>query len=235
MLKYIRVATFNIRHGKGVDNRVSLKRVAATLNNLNPHIAGLQEVDCFMPRSFFQDQAKRLARCLGMHYNYAPNLKYGPCRYGNALLSKFPVLKCENIPLPGELEQRGLQHCLLSLPGNETINFFNTHLGLSSEDREAQVAAIVRRLPEGAKPVILAGDFNTAAISPELQRLSHYLHYTGGIEPPDTYPAGRPRHSIDHIYISGRWRVTQITAVPTLASDHWPLVCILTPNNSRKW
>ncbi len=227
MPKYIKVATFNIHHAKGLDERLSLKRVAKTLQKLNAHIIGLQEVDNLIPRSYFQNQTKKLAQYLDMYYAFSPNLKFCCSGYGNAVLSKFPIIKSGHTLLPGKLEQRGLQYALLSLPGTESLHFYNTHLGLSTEDRTVQIISIVRHLPDKSKPVILTGDFNTATISPELQPLAKTLCATGGIDPPYTYPAGKPQHSIDSIYISHHWRVINITAVPTTASDHWPLVCTL--------
>jgi len=228
MLKQIKVATFNIRHGKGTDGKFSLSRAAQTLQKINAHIVGLQEVDNRLPRSLFQKQAQKLAQYLGAHYAFAPNLKF--TRYfgfGNATISKFPIVRTRNILLPGELEQRGLQYCLISLPGARPVHFFNTHLGLSVEDRTAQVNAIVKRLPGPYKPVILTGDFNAPVKSPELKPLSEHLCYTGGNEPPLTFPATNPQHSIDHIFISGHWRVSEIKVLKSGASDHLPLVCTL--------
>lgn len=228
MLKYLTVVTFNIRHGKGIDGKLSLSGAARTLQKINPHIVGLQEVDNFIPRSFFQKQARKLARYLGARYAFAPNLKWARCMgYGNAAISKFPILKTYNTLLPGDLEQRGLQYCLLSLPGTRPVHFFNTHLGLSTKDRTVQINAIIEKLPERHKPVILTGDFNTSLNSPELQPLLKRLRHTGAGKKLLTYPAPEPQYSIDHIFVSHHWQVKDIKVVKSRASDHLPLVCTL--------
>lgn len=227
MLKCIRFATFNIRYGKGIDGKLSLKRVAETLKKINAHVVGLQEVDNFLPRSFFQKQAQRLARYLGTEYAFAPNLRFTRFSgFGNAALSKFPILKTGNLPLPGKLEQRGLQYCLLSLPEAGPLYFFNTHLGLSTEDRSAQARAIAEALPGAGNPVVLAGDFNTPPGAPELKPLLAHLRYAGS-EPLLTFPAGKPQHAIDHIFISRHFRVIERKVEKSRASDHLPLVCTL--------
>lgn len=224
----LKIASFNIRHGKGMDGKVSLSPIIRLLQETGAHIIGLQEVDKFIPRSFFQNQTQSIARRLRARYAFAPNLKWFYISgYGNATISMFPVVKTSNTLLPGRLEQRGLQYCQISLPAARTLHFFNTHLGLSASDREAQAGAIIKKLPGGQEPVILTGDFNTPAGSPELQPLGHELKYTGAGKKLLTYPSPEPLYSIDHIFISAPWRVLNIFTMPSLASDHLPLVCRL--------
>lgn len=223
----IKVATYNIRHGKGTDGRLSLGRVARTLEKINAHIVGLQEVDRFLPRSLFRNQAGWLARRLGMRYAFAPNLHFTCLAgYGNAVLSKIPIVKTGNTPLPGQLERRGLQYCLLSLSARKVIYFFNTHLGLSTSDRNRQARAIATTLP-GDRPVILAGDFNAGPEAPELKPITKQLRRCGVEIPLPTYPARRPQHAIDHIFISPPYQVVETYVYSSQASDHLPLVCVV--------
>jgi endonuclease/exonuclease/phosphatase family metal-dependent hydrolase len=41
----IRILSYNIKHGQGMDDRVDLKRAAAVINSLQPDLVALQEID----------------------------------------------------------------------------------------------------------------------------------------------------------------------------------------------
>lgn len=229
MTNIIRVVTFNIRYCKGMDDKNSLNRVASTLKKVNANIIGLQEVDYLMPRSYFQKQAFKLARHLSMDYSFAPNIiRYPYSSYGNATLSKYPIIRSVNIKLPGKLEQRGLQHSYIILPGIGPLHFLNTHLGLSYEDRKIQVAKIAQTLDKlKNNHIILTGDFNTYPHSPELKSLFNHLHYTGEQETFLTYPADNPGHCLDHIFVSKNWQVLEKRTLSSQSSDHLPFTCLL--------
>ena len=162
----IKLVTFNICHGKGLDGSVALKRIAQTLNTIDADLVALQEVDRRMPRSYLQNQAQILARQTGMNFAYAPNLHFsGLASFGNAILSKYPILEASNLLLPGKKEQRGLQHCLLDLGNLGKISLFNTHLGLSSEERLQQGKSVAKAIERTGYPALLAGDFNFSPAS----------------------------------------------------------------------
>ena len=92
------VASFNIHHGAGTDDRLDLERVAAEIKRTGAAVVGLQEVDRFWSeRSAFVDQAQWLADRLGMHVVYGANLDLDPPaldrprrQYGTAILSVAP-------------------------------------------------------------------------------------------------------------------------------------------------
>jgi endonuclease/exonuclease/phosphatase family metal-dependent hydrolase len=114
----LRVMTFNIRHGDGLDRRVDLARAAGVIRAARPDVVGVQEVDRhYGDRSGFVDQAQWLADTLGMHLAYGATLDLDPPaagrprrRFGNAVLSRHPISDSDNVLLPrsGGHEQRGL-------------------------------------------------------------------------------------------------------------------------------
>ena len=224
----LKFATFNICHGKGREGRFSLKDTAATLEQLGAHIIVIQEADRFLPRSRFQHQAKILARKLGMNFAFAPNIRFGRLSsFGNAIISKYSILKAGNLLLPGNKERRGLQHCLIYLPGRGKICILNTHLGLSPEEQKMQIETIVKVLSKTYYPVLLAGDFNCTPYSPAIKPLLSRIRYGGPLPPINTYPSEAPDKAIDQIYVSPHWEVSDIRTCPSTASDHLPLVCSL--------
>jgi endonuclease/exonuclease/phosphatase family metal-dependent hydrolase len=133
----VKVITYNIHHGAGVDGVLDLERIAAAIESSDADVVGLQEVDNhWSERSDWVDQAAWLARRLRMHYRYAPNLDLPPLnpgepnrQYGTAILSKYPIKDFSNtfLPLyPGQ-EQRGLAVATLKVRGRD-LRFANTHL-----------------------------------------------------------------------------------------------------------
>lgn len=94
----LKVMTFNIHHGKGMDGKVNLERIAFVIEQSGADYISLNEVDrCFSKRSHFEDQIAVIAKKLNMYYAYGPALTFtvngsGQLRqYGNGFLSRFPI------------------------------------------------------------------------------------------------------------------------------------------------
>src|SRR5690606_1190947 len=131
-------------------------------------IVGIKEVDRhWSSRSDFQDQAKELANLLGYHYVYGANLDREPTdgreenrQYGTAILSKYPIIDSENIYLDSfGNEQRGLLRAKINVRGIH-VNFYNTHLGLSVDERLSQVQEIIDITSSFEGHNVLVGDLN---------------------------------------------------------------------------
>jgi endonuclease/exonuclease/phosphatase family metal-dependent hydrolase len=67
----IRMASYHIRHCRGMDGRVDCARTAAAIRRERPDFAGIQEVDCRVRRTGRVDQAEDQARVTGMHATFA--------------------------------------------------------------------------------------------------------------------------------------------------------------------
>src|SRR5712664_4245268 len=89
----LRVMTYNIHVGVGMDKRLDLQRIADVINQEHPDLVGLQEVDRGVKRTQGVDEIAELARMTGMEYAFAHNLDYQGGQYGVAILSRFPILK----------------------------------------------------------------------------------------------------------------------------------------------
>lgn len=215
--------TYNIRHCRGLDNRVSLAAVARTIAQTGADTTGLQEVDCFNPRSCFMDQARWLGRELGLFYVFGPARSWFKlARFGNAVLSRHPVLGQKNYQLPGGGEKRSLLRTEL-LAGGLRYAFYTTHLGLDARDRLRQVEQIIAITGADELPLVLAGDFNASPGAPELRGLFHYLSPADPAGEFPTFPAGEPRYKIDYIFYSPHWKLEGLRVYRSRASDHLPL------------
>src|SRR5437868_13532578 len=88
----IRVMTYNIHVGVGMDKKLDLARIAGVINQQHPDLVGVQEVDRGVERTQRRDEIAELAKLTKMDYAFAFNLKYQGGQYGVAILSKSPIL-----------------------------------------------------------------------------------------------------------------------------------------------
>jgi endonuclease/exonuclease/phosphatase family metal-dependent hydrolase len=154
------LATYNIQYGTGKDGRVDLPRIVGELREAD--VVALQEVDCFFPRSGDADQAEAIARLLADHhwvYGAGVDVDAGfrdaggrlvnrRRRFGNMLLSRFPILSSRNHLLPkhGLVRQKALQRSALegvvALPGGP-VRVFSVHLGhAAAPERMRQIGRL---------------------------------------------------------------------------------------------
>lgn len=172
----LRVVTYNIHHAQGSDATIDLERIANIIEALNADVVCLQEVDQNVQRSHNKDIPSILAQRLDMNVVFGPNLDLDKGKYGNATLSKFPILSSENfsLPNPHDKEPRGCLSTQLQVPGStyrliaqngnkrptQKITVFNTHLGLEPQERFLQASFILDKAKDIKTPILLAGDLN---------------------------------------------------------------------------
>ncbi len=236
----LRIVTYNIHRAIGVDRRFRPGRIADILRHHDADVVLLQEVDEGVPRSREMDLGRMLAGALDYpHVAVGHNVSLRKGRYGNATLSRFPILRERNIDLTiGVRKRRGCQHTSLQpTPGGPTLEVFNLHLGLSARERAQQVELLVRSSEfatmalEG--PCLVGGDFNDwrSLLRPVFTEGLGFGCATdrrsGARRPITTYPSFSPRGGLDRIYYRGlrcagahRCRL----AVSRVASDHLPVV-----------
>ena len=96
----LRVMTYNIRNGRGGDDRVDLGRIGDVIVGYSPDVVALQEVDVGRQRSGHADQAAELATRLGMHVRFVGCVENGCERYGIATLTRWPIEESRTVRLP---------------------------------------------------------------------------------------------------------------------------------------
>ena len=261
----LRVMTYNIKHGQTNASCTQPPRLpgqppfpdcnldlSASIEVMRAHgadVIGVQEVDRFWARSGSVDEPAEMAAALGMnHYCYAPNLDHAPDshanvphQYGTVILSRLPILECENTLLrrTGTNEQRGLTRALINVRG-VPLDFYNTHLHTTAADRLMQTADIAAVLDAAAeRPRVLMGDFNARPTATEMQPIyARFLDawLEGGVAASGnpsglTSPArlsGDPTSRIDYVFVSPGVEATAayvpIDSSTRLAADHYPVV-----------
>ncbi len=230
----MRLLTWNIRGGLGMDNRRSLKRIADVIRESQADIICLQEVHFRLPQSSFQNQPRTLGGLLEMPVHFQPSYRIGFGGFGNAIITKLPVQHVQLHALPNDEERRRPafrfeRRGLLVVEVNDSDipgTLLTTHLSLNEIDRHRSVEAIARVVKVSRLPVILAGDFNAGPGGKEIEALKSFsgLADAGESNAHPTYPADNPSARIDFIFHSPELRLKKASVTQTLASDHLPLL-----------
>ena len=190
------------------------------LRSLNPDIAFLQEVQGLhlghserlgnwpaMPQHEF------LAQNVWQDTAYCGNAVYDHGHHGNAILSRYPILSSHHQDVSDHrLEQRGLLHCVISLPfWKEPLHCVCVHLGLIARSRRRQMDAIAARMERLAAddlPLIIAGDFNdwrnhADDLLADRLGMTEVFGAAGGGRPARSFPSTLPMFRLDRIYVRG--------------------------------
>ncbi|MBX6363086.1 MAG: endonuclease/exonuclease/phosphatase family protein [Gemmatimonadetes bacterium] len=239
----IRVLSYNIHAGKDAEQRPALERVAALIDSARADVALLQEVDRGTRRSGGVDQVAELERLTGRHAAFAASLEaYDGGQYGIAILSRFPIVEAETVPLPVQPPQSrsgdsheprvGL-HVTLDAPGGR-LHVVTTHLDASGpgtyrRQELVEVLAHLRRHVPAEAPLVFGGDLNADSTSDEAAAVSLALRDAWaecGRGEGGTFPASAPRKRIDYVFFRGG-RCLDARVLASQASDHRPLAVTL--------
>ena len=231
----LRVMSYNLHHGEGLDGKLDLQRIAKVITDAKADLVGLQEVDRGVERTQRRDLPAELAKLTGLTVQFDKNIAHQGGDYGNAVLTRFPIKRAKNTHLKSFAngEQRGVQQLLLDVHGREIL-FMNTHLDARRDPAEREHSATELRAivaAAGALPVILVGDFNAGPDAKSVSAVREFLTDSWTVvskEPGFTIPVKKPNKRIDYIWITPT-TITPVTMdVPySEASDHLPIIAEL--------
>lgn len=231
----LRIVTYNIHRGRGLDRRTRPERVAEVLQALEADVIALQEV--IGPGRTSAGHAELIGAALGMGWIMGPVRELRQHQFGNVILSRFPMWNHAQHDLSWQTcEPRGAQRVAVDV-GTGTLQVYNAHLGTALLERRYQATRLAswvhdKRVPS---PKILLGDFNewsrTLAGDILAERLNSIDLYPF-LKRRRTYPGIFPLLHLDHIYYEGAITVRHVslprTRLALLASDHLPLVADIT-------
>ena len=233
--KTIRVMTYNIHVGVGMDKKLDLQRIADVIKREHVDLVGLQEVDRGVERTQRIDEIAELAKLTRMDYAFAFNLKYQGGQYGVAILSRFPIQATDHRLFKNlrEAERRGFIRAEVKIDGR-VVNFLTTHLDYQYEDgRVFETEQLLAAIGDVKGPLIVVGDFNDIPTGGAYKLMQDRFvdawiesHAAGeGL----SYPADKPAKRIDYILMRKADLIRSKRAwIPaTLASDHVPVVAEL--------
>jgi endonuclease/exonuclease/phosphatase family metal-dependent hydrolase len=235
----LRILTYNIHHANPPSklNLIDIEAITNVINLQQPDLVALQEIDVHTNRSGKTlNEAKEIARLTGMKYYFAKAIDYDSGEYGVAILSKFPMEKMTNNPLPTAEgtggEYRTLATAVINLPGNKKIVFASTHLDAQRSDtnRLLQIKKITEFFQDEKLPVIIAGDFNAVPNSSVINILDKSFTRTCISNCGSTVPVIIPTKTIDFIAYkpSDKFIVIEQKVIDEqYASDHRPVHALL--------
>jgi endonuclease/exonuclease/phosphatase family metal-dependent hydrolase len=268
----LRVGCYNIAHGRGgrfgatyweggdlAAKIVRMRQIAQILKTAQLDIVVLNEVDFSSAWSGQVDQARIIAQEAGYTYlveqrNMDVAIPFVSLRFGNAILSKYPISDVTFLDYPNtstllEILIGGVKEgvgCIIHLPDQSRIQVVGVHLSVNSESvRIASARMIFDLYRQSGLPLIAMGDFNTAPRGyPQ-----YYADETGNntievllaskqlttfpqgfpLHPQDlTFPSERPDRVIDWIFVSSPWHIQERKVLSSNLSDHLPVIALLT-------
>jgi endonuclease/exonuclease/phosphatase family metal-dependent hydrolase len=226
------VATYNVHSCVGVDRRYDPDRVARVLHELGADIVGLQEVTARPRRAGMIDQRTCFAAATGLAAVPEAPARDSRSRFGNALLTRFPVHALRHIDLSiAGFAPRGAIDAELVVDGRR-LRVVVTHLGLRAAERRLQIRRLLEALaahPGSAEATVVMGDLN------------EWRGRRGGIPALDrrlgrapvrrTFPSWLPVLPLDRIYAAGTAKLGAVSvhrsALARMASDHLPLRAVV--------
>ena len=164
--RVLRVVTYNVRFGRHVDRAINVLTTRAPLPGAD--IVVLQEMDA--------EGTQRIAEALRMSWVYYPAVvhpKAAKQDYGNAVLSRWPIIADEKLMLPHIAGMRSAQRIATAatiLVDTIQVRVYSTHFGTPTEIRPAQrrdQASTILSNAAGYSLVIVAGDMNSHGIGKE--------------------------------------------------------------------
>ena len=106
----IRIMTYNVHSCVGTDGKISSQRIARVIGRHEPDIVALQELDMGRKRTGeVEAQPHLIAKELEMVYHFHPSIVNDEGRYGNAVLSRFPMDLIRAGRLPGIPGRNGVE------------------------------------------------------------------------------------------------------------------------------
>jgi endonuclease/exonuclease/phosphatase family metal-dependent hydrolase len=223
-----------------MDGRVDPARIASVLRDLDADVIALQEVIADPAGAPEANQPAFVASQLGGYtVCFGEARKHLGAPYGNAVLSRLPVVASETYDLTrASRERRGCLRVDVDC-GGEVLHMFNVHLGTSFFERRYQgrrlISTDVLGSAELKHPSIVVGDFNewTRGLASRLMS-QHYRSVESRLhlKHRKTYPGILPLFHLDHFYFDNTLELLRAellrNPLALKASDHLPIMAEFT-------
>lgn len=236
----LRVVTFNIWHDAG-DWTARLPLLIRALREADADVIALHEVLEDAAKNL-PNQAHTIAGLLGgysVHF-FAAEPPGSRKRYGNAILSRLPVIEEAGTRLEPLNDYRTALRVRVRAHGR-TVDIAATHLAWQADAgavRSRQVSHLMDWLPDDGTPLVAMGDFNAPLTDSGLAQLTGPRFFSAlpiGATPSTLNPTrGHAERVIDHIFAERRWfaalAATRIGDVPEngeYPSDHFGVAATL--------
>jgi endonuclease/exonuclease/phosphatase family metal-dependent hydrolase len=236
----LRVLCYNVHWCLGTDGKYDVARLADVINKAKPDLVALQEVDVGVKRSGRVHDVRELSKLTGLAARFGPTQLYEGGLFGNAVMTRLPILDVSIHPLPytestdeRTTYPRGAIAVTMQGPDGKPLRFVSTHFQHNvPEDRLAEAKAINKLFAADGDGLrtILAGDMNAVPdAEPVTELLKKWKNAIDEAATP-TAPATKPRSRIDYVFYraASQFRVVESKVIPeSIASDHRPVLAVL--------
>ncbi len=231
----LKIMSYNIRHGEGLDTVLDLSRSAKIIKSLALDLCGLQEVDNFCLRSDSIGQTDYLAQKTKMKGTFGKFMNFQGGEYGMATLSDKPFKSTKVLQLPNaKYEPRSSIVHEVQIADGCNIVFANVHFDWINEKegsyiRLSQAKVLMKYIDTLNKATIIIGDFNCTPDSPTMQYFAEqgFVFVQKGED--NLSFQGENKAEIDHVIyrnadnVNFKKKSVQLINEPTV-SDHRPLI-----------
>lgn len=227
----LRVLTWNIHHGEGVDGKLDFARIGRVIRDAKPDVVALQEVDVRTERIKRRDTIRELESLTGMRGIFGASMPFQGGGYGNAVLVNGTVLGSRVFPIAASegMEPRSILMVeMRPYRCSQDLAFLSTHFDHKSEE-DRMAGAGIANLPISL-PAVLAGDLNAPpddlVVGTILQQWTTATKGSNFL----TIPVEAPKHQIDYVFFrpAKRWTVVEAKVLDeAVASDHRALLAVL--------
>lgn len=232
----LKVMVYNVCSGHNFNNDkiLNIRDAGQVIKKYSPDIIGLNEIRGLgHVDKFFTDQAKTLGEMLGYYFYFAKAIDiegHGP--YGNALLSRFPILSADTIliedPLDKSEEGYYETRCILKakLDILDGLNVYVSHFGLVGSEQINAVQKVSEHIRADKGSLIFMGDLNMQPDNKKLAPIFELLKDTATINKAEllTFPSDSPDRKIDYIFTSKDISTLSAKAPAETTSDHRPYI-----------
>jgi len=251
-----KVAAYNIAHGRGAEKGTSnwggsdeektsrARSIGRYLAESGVDIVVLNEVDFDASWSGRQDQAALVAEAgdfpfIARQVNFGLTLPGFSLRFGNALLSRFPITHAERVPLPAYSQLESLLfgnhdaiRATIAVDLDSELDIWGLHLEVRDQATRVSAANYIVDLLDDSTPTILAGDLNSQlgegdSAETALGTLLNPAEFEGAplpCETAKTFPSLAPKHTLDWIVHTSRLERVECGVEEIKFSDHLPVV-----------
>lgn len=221
--------SFNTQHCLNyLEQKIDFSIMANTIKKYGADIVGLNEMRDQGVAADYVQQTAILSELTDIPYFYfAKAIDVGGNNpYGNALLSRFPIVHAESIPIPDPAPKSGKEYyetrCVLKARLENGITVLVTHLGLNYDEQIEGVNTILEHIEDTR--CILMGDFNMPPNDDKLLPITKRMIDAGELLSSSklSFPSDNPYMKIDYIFVSKDIIVTAADIPAIIASDHRP-------------
>lgn len=250
--RHLRLMTFNIAHGRGLNPiqglsstrriKANLLKVADMITSVDADLVALQEIDQHSRWAGNFDHSEYLLNHTRMEYSaFGVNTRreglLNLC-YGNATLSRVPIVESQTVVFGRKkIGEKGFLCTELDVDG-QIIPIINLHLHYRSRyQRLRQLDSLTQWLREHdssqgtrwAMPPIICGDFNAPnkvcdATDSLLSHLHDFGDYVCHPIGERTFPSPWPSRTLDFIFLPAQCRHPRSVVVNCMLSDHRPVL-----------